>query len=74
MTRTALRHSLSALGADTFSLTLLGQAAAGDQRQTPKLHPSQLQWAQTIKAASANTTCSLKTRAEMGMTFARNLR
>lgn len=52
MTRTALRHTLSALAAAAFSLALLGQAAAGDRRQTPKLHPSQLQWASAANSTS----------------------
>jgi hypothetical protein len=50
MTRTVLRHILSALAAGAILLTLIGQTAAGDRQQTPQLHPSQLQWAPTIQA------------------------
>ena len=50
MIRTALRHTVIALAAAAFSLTLIGQAAAGDRQQTPQLHPSQLRWAPTIQA------------------------
>jgi hypothetical protein len=49
MIRTALRHTVIALAAVAFSLTLIGQAAAGDRQQTPQLHPSQLQWAPIIQ-------------------------
>jgi hypothetical protein len=41
---------LPALAAVAISLTLIGQAAAGDRQQTPALHPSQLQWAPTMQA------------------------
>jgi hypothetical protein len=50
MPRTFLRYMLSALAAFAFLLTLSGQISAGDRRQTPQLHPSQLQWAPTIHA------------------------
>lgn len=50
MIRTAIRNTLSALAAAALSLTPIGETAAGDQQQTPKLHPSQLQWAPTIPA------------------------
>ena len=68
MTRTAIRHTLSAFAAVALILTLLGQAAAGD-RQTPQLHPSQLQWSATTNAAQVS-----KTRAEISMSYARNMR
>ncbi len=74
MTRTVIRRMLSALAAAALSLTLIGETAAGDQQQTPKLHPSQLQWAPTIQArpgpqglatnqpAQQNTTTHYPTR------------
>ena len=69
MSRTAIRHTLSALAAVALSLALLGPAVAGDRRQTPKLHPSQLQWSATTNAAQVS-----KTRAEISMSYARNMR
>jgi hypothetical protein len=54
MTRRAIRHRLSALTGAAVSLALLGQAAAGDRRQTPMVHPSQLQWAATISALGSS--------------------
>ena len=68
MTRTAISHTLSALAAAALSLALLGQAVAGDQ-QTPQLHPSQLQGSATANAAQVS-----KTRAEISMSYARNMR
>jgi hypothetical protein len=48
MTRTAIRHTLSAFAALALALVLIGQSAAGER--TPALHPSQLQWAPAIHA------------------------
>jgi hypothetical protein len=52
MTRAVIRHTLSALAAAAFSLTIIGQTAAGDRPRAPRLHPSQLQWAPTMQTQS----------------------
>jgi hypothetical protein len=68
MTRTAIRHLLSALAALAVSLTLIGQAAAGDRKQTLQLHPSQLQWAPTIQTRPGFPTGIATQKPQQGTT------
>jgi hypothetical protein len=68
MTRTAIRHALPAMAAATLSLMLIGQAAAGDRRQTPQLHPSQLQWAPASQTRPGSPTGLATQKPQQGTT------